>query len=165
MKQLSLKLFFNFSLNNAKPGAPPWNDLLSKLDKLCHSQQQWFTALVNVTLPPLSTQRAYLICYHALLLQEGGMRRVSLFPHNCNATGSSHLHQTTGEIQHETQSLHSVCMLLLHSNTEWGRKIDRERWFSDKIINLKIILHPVHTDGKNISNNTDWWFSTCHFIL
>lgn len=53
------------------------------------------------------------------------MRNLSRFPHHRRPTGSSHLHQTAGEIQRETQALHGVCMLLLHSDGD--RKTDRRR--------------------------------------
>lgn len=101
------------------------------------------TATSDMALPPLSAQRAYLICYQALRLKDGGMRNFPLLPHHCSPTGSSHLHQTAGEIQREAQALHGVCVLLLHS--------DRDRWgLSGRILNRDVILHSVHINRRQV---------------
>lgn len=78
--------------------------------------------MLTLALPPFSTQWAYLICYQALLLKEGRMGNVGQLPHHSRATSSSHLHQTAGEIQHEAQALHCVCVLLLHSGTQGAKR-------------------------------------------
>lgn len=96
-----------------------------------------------MALPPLSAQRAYLICYQALRLKYGGMRNFPLLPHHRGPTGSSHLHQTAGEIQREAQALHGVCVLLLH--------FDRDRWWlSGRILNRDAILHSVHINRRQV---------------
>lgn len=108
-----------FTKHGAHAGEPCWKSFLSKQHNHCH--QQRLTAIVDLALPPLSAQWAYLICYKALLLKEWGMRNVPQLrqlPKHRSPTGSSHLHQTAGEIQRETQALHCVCMLLLHSDRE-----------------------------------------------
>lgn len=58
-----------------------------------------------------------------MLLGEGGVRSVALLLHQRGPTGSGDLHQTASEIQSETQALHSVCMLLLHSNRPEGGEV------------------------------------------
>lgn len=76
-------------------------------------------------LPPLSAQRADLICNQALLLQDGGLRNVLLLLHHRGPAGSCHLHQTAGEVQREAQALNGVSVLLLRSNRD-------RMWFSPR---------------------------------
>ena len=85
--------------------------------------------MIQVTLPPLSAQGAYLIRHQALLLRDGGMRNVPLPLCHHRTTGCSHLHQTIGEFQSETQALHSICMFLL--NSDKGRQRGRGWRFTE----------------------------------
>ncbi|TNN56491.1 hypothetical protein EYF80_033288 [Liparis tanakae] len=68
---------------------------------------------MDTSVPPLSAQRADLICDQALLLE--GSARVSLLLEHHHLAGASDLHQAAGEIQREAQALHgrssSLCCL------------------------------------------------------
>lgn len=74
-------------------------------------------------LPPLSAQRADLICDQALLLQDGGRRNVLLLLQRRGAAGSCHLHQTAGEVQREAQALNGVGVFLLRADRTGERFI------------------------------------------
>lgn len=80
-------------------------------------------AVGSVVLPPLSAQRADLICDQALLRQDGGRRSVLLLLRRRGPAGSCHLHQTAGEVQREAQALNGVGVLLLRSDRTGERFI------------------------------------------
>lgn len=115
-----------------------------------------------MVLPPLSAQRAYLICYQALLLQDGGVRNVLLLPHHCGPAGSSNLHQTAGEVQRETQALHCVCVLLLRSHR--GRREIKTPGCGSVVVNRKhsvSLFHLRHFSFNCCRRNTTHRILVC----
>lgn len=125
-------------LHDVNPADPPWNNFPSTLDKQYHCYQQRLAATLNMDLPPLSAQWAYLICYQAGLLREGGVGSACLLPRHRSSAGPGHFHQTACEIQRETQALQSVSMLLLHSEkTRAGRQRKSECGFAFSLHKLQ----------------------------